>query len=115
MPEEAQSSLPTNEGSTSEPGMTLVNMHVPFPDTFVYSNCSAFSVSQMDIRISFAEALPNRTAQARGSYCPQNMQLCSSDTSLARSTSTSKPLVRSVLRNGNPRRKKQFENCWRQE
>jgi hypothetical protein len=65
MPEEAQSSLPTNEGSTSEPGMTLVNMHVPFPDTFVYSNCSAFSVSQMDIRISFAEALPNRTAQAR--------------------------------------------------
>jgi Protein of unknown function (DUF3467) len=65
MSEEAQSSLPTNEESKSEPELTLVNMHVPFPDTFVYSNCSAFSVSQMDIRISFAEAMPNRTAQAR--------------------------------------------------
>ena len=45
--------------------MTMVNLQVPFPDTFVYSNCSAFSVSQMDIRISFAEAMPDRTAQAR--------------------------------------------------
>jgi hypothetical protein len=65
MSEEAQSSLPKHEGSKAEPELTLVNVQIPFPDTFVYSNCSAFSVSQMDIRISFAEAMPDRTAKAR--------------------------------------------------
>lgn len=58
LPSEAP--LPTPDGDTS-----MVNLQIPFPDTFVYSNCSAYSVSQMDIRISFAEAMPDRTAKAR--------------------------------------------------
>ena len=60
VPSTGQAPAPTAEADT-----TMVNLQIPFPETFVYSNCSAFSVSQMDIRISFAEAMPDRTAQAR--------------------------------------------------
>ena len=40
-------------------------IHIPFPDTFVYSNCAAFALSAWDFRISFAEALPNGIAVAK--------------------------------------------------
>ncbi len=46
----------TTKGSMKEQTVTL---EIPFPDTFVYSNCSAFSASLMDFRISFAEMGPN--------------------------------------------------------
>jgi len=42
-----------------------LTLRVPFPDSFVYSNAAAFSISLMDIRISFAEAMPDRTVQPR--------------------------------------------------
>lgn len=51
------------EGSELE--MVNVQMTIPFPDTFVYSNASAYSVMAMDIKIGFAEAMPNRTVQPR--------------------------------------------------
>lgn len=41
---------------TGHPGkIREVTVTVPFPDSYVYSNCSAYSVSFMDIRISFGE------------------------------------------------------------
>jgi hypothetical protein len=46
-------------------GMEEVTLRVPFPDTFVYSNIAAFSVSMMDIRIGFGEAMPDRTVQPK--------------------------------------------------
>src|SRR5579875_2184084 len=49
----------------SEVEIVNVQMTIPFPDTFVYSNASAYSVMAMDIKIGFAEALPNRTVQPR--------------------------------------------------
>jgi hypothetical protein len=45
--------------------MQEVTLQIPYPDAFIYSNCAAFSISQMDIRIGFAEALPDRKAYAR--------------------------------------------------
>ncbi|MGA3018090.1 MAG: DUF3467 domain-containing protein [Bryobacteraceae bacterium] len=38
---------------------------IPFPETFIYSNVSAYSASMMDMHISFAEALPDRTVVPR--------------------------------------------------
>lgn len=38
---------------------------VPFPDSYVYSNASALSTSMMDVRIGFAEVLPDGKAHAR--------------------------------------------------
>jgi hypothetical protein len=56
--------------STSGADLSSAEIHdatlsIPFPENFIYSNCAAFSISQMDIRISFAEAMPDRTAKAR--------------------------------------------------
>lgn len=45
--------------------ITEATIAVPFPDSFVYSNISAFSTSFMDVRISFAEAMPDKSAKAR--------------------------------------------------
>lgn len=42
-----------------------VTLKIPYAETYIYSNCAAFSLSQMDIRISFAEAMPDRNAYAR--------------------------------------------------
>jgi len=42
-----------------------VVLRVPFPETFVYSSASAFSLTAMDIKIGFAEAMPDRTVQPR--------------------------------------------------
>ena len=59
------SALPSSNVEADVEAAEQVSLNIPFPETFVYSNCSAFSISQMDIRISFAEALPDRTAKAR--------------------------------------------------
>src|SRR5580704_7833938 len=45
--------------------ITDVQLHIPFPETFVYSNVSAYSTSMMDIHVSFAEALPNKSVVAK--------------------------------------------------
>lgn len=39
-------------------------VQVPYAERFIYSNVAAFSVSLMDVRISFGEFLPNGTAVA---------------------------------------------------
>jgi uncharacterized protein DUF3467 len=60
--------------AASFPGMMVASLQperrevlvtVPFPPDFVYSNCAAFSLSAMDFRISFAEAMPDGHAEAR--------------------------------------------------
>jgi len=48
------------EGSIQE-----VQITVPFPDSFVYSNVSAISSSSMDIRVGFGEAMPDGIAYPR--------------------------------------------------
>jgi Protein of unknown function (DUF3467) len=60
------------EATTHPPGdadqeikMDEVTLRIPYAETYIYSNVAAFSLSQMDIRISFAEAMPDRTAKAR--------------------------------------------------
>jgi Protein of unknown function (DUF3467) len=61
-----ETTAPSNQGSDLPPAeIQDATLHIPFPDSFIYSNCAAFSISQMDIRISFAEAMPDRTAKAR--------------------------------------------------
>jgi hypothetical protein len=45
--------------------VSTVTLTVPFPDTFVYSNASSFSMTMMDLKIGFGEAMPNRTVEAR--------------------------------------------------
>jgi hypothetical protein len=48
-----------------ETPITSVVLNVPFPSTFVYSNASSYSVTLMDMKIGFGEAMPNRTVEAR--------------------------------------------------
>jgi hypothetical protein len=38
---------------------------IPFPDTFLYSNCSALATSFMDFHIGFAEATPDQGVKSR--------------------------------------------------
>lgn len=40
-------------------------VHIPFPQEFIYANCAAFGVSQMEIRIGFAEAMQNGSAVSK--------------------------------------------------
>jgi hypothetical protein len=40
-------------------------VHIPFPETFVYSNCAAFALSLMEFRLGFAEAMPDGKAVSR--------------------------------------------------
>ena len=42
-----------------------ITLKIPYPDTFIYSNIAAFSMSLMDIRIAFGEALPEGGVAAR--------------------------------------------------
>jgi len=53
------SKMPEGYGHTS--GMVTV----PFPDSFIYSNCSALATSQMDVRISFAEVSADGNVTAK--------------------------------------------------
>lgn len=56
------------EESLIPEGMSTVeetNITVPFAENFVYSNVSALSTSMMDVRISFGEAMPDRTVHPR--------------------------------------------------
>lgn len=40
-------------------------VHIPFPESFVYSNCCAFGIGQVDIRLGFAEIMPDGKAVPR--------------------------------------------------
>lgn len=40
-----------------------VNFTVPFPDKFLYTSASSFSLTMMDLKIGFAEAMPDRTVR----------------------------------------------------
>jgi hypothetical protein len=61
MPEE----LPPQERAEDQHEVTEATIAVPFPETFIYSNISAFSTSFMDVRIGFAEAMPDKSAKTR--------------------------------------------------
>ena|ERR1039458_3140033 len=56
------SEIPVPEGVTE---MSQRVVHIPFPESFVYANCCAFSVGQMEIRMGFAEAMPDGHAISR--------------------------------------------------
>jgi len=59
--EEATSKgLSLHEGKYSE-----IEVAIPFASSWTYANVFAFSLSPMDIRISFGEALPDGKAEAR--------------------------------------------------
>lgn len=47
---------------TARVGVDEKTVHIPFPESFAYANCAAFSISHMDIRIGFAEAMPDGRA-----------------------------------------------------
>jgi hypothetical protein len=38
---------------------------VPFPESYVYANASAFAMTMMDLKIGFAEAMPDKKIQSR--------------------------------------------------
>ena len=40
-------------------------VHIPFPESFVYANCAAFAIGQMEIRLGFAEALQDGQAVSK--------------------------------------------------
>lgn len=46
-------------------GVVSVSIQVPFPETYIYTNCSSYSLSPFDFKISFAELLPSGKAEAR--------------------------------------------------
>jgi hypothetical protein len=58
-------SSPVSPESRKEGTAVQTTITVPFVDTFVYSNCSALSCSFMDMRISFAESLPEDNIVAK--------------------------------------------------
>src|SRR5277367_3124081 len=62
--ETSKTESPKNIGPENE-GFQEAQIRVPFPDTYIYSNVSALSLSMMDIRIGFSEALQDGTAHAR--------------------------------------------------
>jgi hypothetical protein len=44
-------------------GMAKQRMvHIPFPESFVYANCCAFAIGQMEMRLGFAEAMQDGRA-----------------------------------------------------
>lgn len=51
--------------SEARVGVNELNITVPFPDTYVYSNASALSMSFLDIRIGFAEVMSDGKVQPR--------------------------------------------------
>jgi hypothetical protein len=51
--------------SVAHPGeMNNMEIHVsiPFPETFTYANCAAMAISQMEIRLGFAEIMQDGKA-----------------------------------------------------
>ena len=53
------------EGKHDSPTIKQVMLEIPFPETFVYANCTAFAMSHMDFHLSFAEAGPNNKITAK--------------------------------------------------
>jgi Protein of unknown function (DUF3467) len=56
-----QKGIQDNEDTQLE----AIHLEVKQPSEFVYSNVANVAVSQMDIRVAFAEALPNGTATTK--------------------------------------------------
>jgi hypothetical protein len=54
--------LPVAEGQTDIGKAKQRMVFVPFPESFVYSNCCAFAIGQMEIRLGFAEAMQDGKA-----------------------------------------------------
>jgi hypothetical protein len=52
--------MPPAEGTAEE-----ITLNIPFPETFVYSNCTALALSHMDFHLGFAEVLPSQTVVAK--------------------------------------------------
>ncbi len=46
-------------------GAILRDVRIPFPETFLYANCAAFSISQNEIRLGFAEAMQDGRAVSK--------------------------------------------------
>ncbi|MSV27661.1 MAG: DUF3467 domain-containing protein [Bryobacterales bacterium] len=53
------------ERDPSEPKHRDVGVEIPFPTSYIYSNCASLSISLLDFRIGFAEAMPNGQVEAR--------------------------------------------------
>lgn len=51
---------PSGDGEVKE-----VSINIPFHESFIYVNCAAFALSQMEIRVSFAEASHDGKAVSR--------------------------------------------------
>jgi len=58
-PELVEEQQPAPSG---EPQFIQRSVHIPFPETFVYSNCCAFAIGQTEVRLGFAESLPDGNA-----------------------------------------------------
>ena len=58
---ENESNIPEADGGE----VVQREVSIPFPESFVYANCAAFSIGQMEIRISFAEAMQTGNAVAK--------------------------------------------------
>jgi len=56
-----QNSPPAEENSSTQQ-VTHATIHIPFPDSFAYANCCAFSIGQTEIRLGFAEAMQDGKA-----------------------------------------------------
>jgi hypothetical protein len=54
--------VPLVETQSSAGGAKYRMVHIPFPDSFVYANCCAFAIGQMEMRLGFAEAMQDGRA-----------------------------------------------------
>ena len=57
--------LPDQHNAATEQPLQQVAVQIPFPETFLYANCAAFAISQMEIRIGFAEAMQTGKAVSK--------------------------------------------------
>jgi hypothetical protein len=51
--------------STDANGVRNVSLKIPFPETFIYANCCAFAIGQMEIRLGFGEAMQDSTVMSK--------------------------------------------------
>jgi hypothetical protein len=57
--------IPVEQPAQTFPKDLMKRIVVPFADDFVYANCSAFSTTFMDVRVSFGEVLPTGVVKAK--------------------------------------------------
>jgi hypothetical protein len=62
-----ESKVPQEQSTEGQPAAVLQQstIHIPFPESFVYVHCAAFSISQMEIRLGFAEAMQDGRAVSK--------------------------------------------------